>query len=425
MPRIRLAGWIVGALVCGALTARPAAQTPQFNRRAVAASTDDLFDGSQLHEIWIHINTKDWSQLRATFRQNTYYPCDLEWRGMKVYNAGIRSHGQASRSGTKPAFRLDFDRYVTGQEFLGLKSLVLDNLWQDPSMIKERLTMRLYQRVGLPAPREVHARVYIGSRREFAGVYAIVEDIDERFVKRHFGEDAGYLYQYQWLGPYYFEDLGPDLEPYAARFQPRNHETESLIALSGPIREMVRAVNEAHETDLEGALKPYLDLRTLIPHLALENFLSESDGVLGSSGMNNFYLYRFAGAPSPQVLVWDKDQTFTWLDMLPWHNFATNVLSRKIWAVPGLRAAYLSKLVEIAALAGPPAATASSGPDDPSGWLETEALRSYAQIRAAALGDPLKPYSNEQFEDAVEFVTRFTRLRSDFVRRIVAQLAPD
>ena len=41
----------------------------------------------------------------------------------------------------KPALRIDFNRYVAGQEFLGLKSLALDNLWQDPSMIRERLAM--------------------------------------------------------------------------------------------------------------------------------------------------------------------------------------------------------------------------------------------------------------------------------------------
>lgn len=52
-------------------------------------------------------------------------------------NAGIRSRGRGSRSGTKPGLRVDFDRYASDQTFLGLKSFILDNLTQDPSGVHE------------------------------------------------------------------------------------------------------------------------------------------------------------------------------------------------------------------------------------------------------------------------------------------------
>ena len=148
------------------------------------ALADELLSGNELQDIWIHINARDWEQLRTTYKENTYYPADIEWHGVKVRNAGIRVRGRTSRSAQKPGLRIDFNRYVAGQEFLGLKSLALDNLWQDPSMIRERLAMLLFQRMGLPAPRESHARVYIGSGREFAGVYGVVESIDKDFLKR-------------------------------------------------------------------------------------------------------------------------------------------------------------------------------------------------------------------------------------------------
>ena len=69
-------------------------------------------------------------------------------------NSGVRSRGLGSRSGTKPGLRVDFDRYSSNQTFLGLKSLVLDNLTQDESGVKESVTMRLFARLGVPAPRE-------------------------------------------------------------------------------------------------------------------------------------------------------------------------------------------------------------------------------------------------------------------------------
>jgi len=68
-------------------------------------------------------------------------------------------------------------------------------------MIKERLTMLLFQRLGLPASREAHTLLYINGRH--AGVYVIGESIDQRYLQRHFGEDDGYLYKYEWDGPYH------------------------------------------------------------------------------------------------------------------------------------------------------------------------------------------------------------------------------
>jgi len=428
---------IAGALVCASLqivsgTAQgPARDTEQ------PAGTEDLFSDNQLHDIWIHINARDWEQLRLGYQENTYYPADIEWRGLKVRNAGIRVRGRTSRSPHKPGLRIDFNRYVAGQKFLGLKSLVLDNLWQDPSMIRERLAMQVFRRMGLPAPRESHARVYIGSGREFAGVYGVVEAIDKDFLARIFGDDDGYLYEYHWQDEYRFDSARPDLEWYAARFEPKTRETAAMATLFAPIRDLVQAVNDAPEGRLEETLQPYLDIRRYITHIAIENFLSEPDGLLGGLGMNNFYLYRFEGTTRFQVIAWDQDLAFEWLETpAPWYNIETNVLATKIWAAPDLRNLYLQTLVDIAALVGPPAGarevTDPSGRrcpapegDPPCGWLEAEVVRAYEQIREAALTDPLTPHSNEAFENSIEFLKHFARRRSTIVREYVASLMPE
>jgi spore coat protein CotH len=56
---------------------------------------------------------------------------------------------------------LDFDRFAAGRRFLGLAALVLDNAWQDPSFVRESVTMALFARMGQPAPRESYARLFI------------------------------------------------------------------------------------------------------------------------------------------------------------------------------------------------------------------------------------------------------------------------
>ena len=91
----------------------------------------------------------------SNYSENTYYTADLQWRNIRVRNAGVRSRGSASRNGDKLGLRVDFDRYVTGQRFLGLKSIVLKNLWQDGSFMHEALAMAFFARMGQPAPRAV------------------------------------------------------------------------------------------------------------------------------------------------------------------------------------------------------------------------------------------------------------------------------
>ena len=416
-------------VVCLALpVALAAAQRPPAQNADTRSSA--LFDPTQLHDIWIHVNARDWEQLRTSYKENTYYPADIEWRGIRVRNAGIRSRGRTSRAGQKPGLRIDFNRYVSGQEFLGLKSLVLDNLWQDASMIRERLAMQVFARMGLPAPRQTHARVFVKSDGEYAGVYGVVEVVDKNFLERNFGENDGFLYEYQWKDQYRFDFVRPDLEWYAARFEPKTHEAAAASTLFDPIRDLVQVINDADPSTLEETLSPYLDLRKYITHIAIENVVSEPDGLLGGLGMNNFYLYRFESSSRSQMIVWDQDLAFEWLETPPpTHNFDTNVLAVKIWSHPGLRTFYLQTLLEVADVIGPaagaPASECFAFPSAACGWLEQEILREYAQIREAALADPFKPHTNEQFEETMEFLRRFARERSALGRAYVAEIAPD
>jgi spore coat protein CotH len=367
---------------------------------AAAQAAADLLGGRELHDITLHINSRDWDQLRATYTENTYYPCDVEWHGIRVRNAGCRSRGLGSRNGVKPGLKIEFGHYVDGQTFLGLHSLVLDNLWQDPSMIRERLSMLLFERMGLPAPRESHARLFVGSGRQYWGVYAVVEDVDKRFIDRHYGE-SGHLYEYRWVDEYHFTDLGPELEPYAVRFEPRMRTRESAYSLFAPVRDMVRAVAESREGALAPAVERYLDLSDVLRYVATENFLAEQDGFLGLQGMNNFYLYLREGNNGGELIPWDKDQTMMWLEMPPWYNVERNPLMQRVWATPELRQSYLQKVLKATEWAG---------------WLAAEVDRAYAEIREAVLADPVKPTSNAEFEAAVRHIRTFARQRAAIVR---------
>jgi len=388
----------------------------------VPASIDPLLDGSTLNDIWIHINAQDWQDLHATYQTNTYYPVDFEWDGARAYNAGIRVKGHTTRNAQKPSFEINFHHYVTGQQFLGQSTLVLNSSWADPSNIRDRVSMHLFRLLGIPAPRTASVRLFVGPGREYAGVYEVVEDYSDSFLDAQFGNHDGYFYKFNntTSTPWYFDIWGSGLDWISYVFSPQNHDSQSVFNLYTPIQNLVQAVNGASPATLDSDLANYFDLNTFINILAVQNFVDQTDGLLGSSGMNNFYAYELPNTNFFRIMPWDQDQAFTQLDESPSQGMDTNVLAKKIWSEPRFRDQYLSEIIAIGSLVGTPTADGAA-----PGWLEQEVTNEANQIRDAVYQDPLTPFSSNDFEGAVAFMQRFGRQRDSYERSFVSQVAPE
>ena len=389
------------------LAALAAVSVPAVPSTAAAQTSDELFDPNALQEIRLFINSRDLRDLRERFTENTRYPADLLWRNTRVRNVSVRSHGLASRNPTKLALEVDFDSYTPGQTFLGLTSLVLDNLWTDASMVRDRVAMAFFSRMGQPAPRESYCRLYINNA--FEGVYVLIEPIDPLFVARTTGDGSGYLYSFEFISPFFGEFLGEDLAAYKPRFEARSRERESDEALYAPIRELFRTANQADDATWVAAMEQYLDLSQFMTHVAIEVFLAENDGVLGGAGMANFYLYRDAVSTRHRLFVWDKDTTFFDPAFSILTRSADNVIFRRALSVPSLRSLYLQVMSDCARAAAA------------DGWLEAEVNHAVSLIDAAAREDPRKRFTNEEFDAAVAFVREFARIRPNFVLQEVAR----
>jgi spore coat protein CotH len=368
---------------------------------AAAQSPDDLFDPDTLQEIRLTINSRDLHSLHDNFMDNTYYTADLQWRDVRVRNAGVKSRGGASRNGSKLHLRVDFNRYVNGQKFLGLKSIVLKNLWQDSSMMHERLAMAFFTRMGQPAPRQSFCRLYINN--QYQGLYAIVESVDNGFLDRTLGEHAGYLYSYELQDTFYATYLGEELEPYRLRFEAQNHEKEGDSKLYLPIHDLFKEVNEPDDAIWRERVEQYIDLPQFITHVAIEAFLAENDGLLGQHGMNNFFFYRLPGTTRHRFLPWDKDNAFLVIEYSIFQWSYDNILFRRAFAYPDLRELYYQVLES---------AARSAAEDD---WLRREIEKAAAQIASAVEDDALRPFSTEDFYKSVEMLKEFAKVRSKLV----------
>lgn len=340
--------------------ALPIQRRPAFAQGA-DDSADAFFDDRRLHTIRLVINPRDWEELRANFQLNDYYPAHFGWEDQVARNVGIRSRGTGSRSGTKPGLRVDFNIYDVAQQFLGLKSVVLRNNVQNPTHLHERLGMQLFARLGLPAPRQAHARLYVND--EYVGLYSIVENVDKKFLARHFNQDNGYLYEYDYDPedrPYRFESRGSSPSAYLPKpFKPATHETDPDPR---PLAEMVRVIAEASNAEFPRAIARYVDVDRRMIHTAIESVLSEVDGFVGDYGMNNFFLYRFEGGTRSTILPWDKSEAFKGgVARSIWHNvddvpsWLQNRLMTRAMLSPEWRSLYLDTLGRCADIVSEPA----------------------------------------------------------------------
>ena len=368
---------------------------------AVAQTADDLFDPTTLHDIRIRLNARDVQSLHERYLENSFYPGELEWRGASVGNVAIRSRGTGSRNGIKLGLEVEFDRFIGGQRFLGLRGIVLDNLWQDPAILRESVTMALFARLGQPAPRESYARLFIND--EYQGLYTIVETIDDQFLSRSFGDPAGYVLEYHWLNEFYGSYLGSRLSAYTTMFEPRTHELDSPTTVYSPIERLFYEANRNTDSTWREGVDRYLDVPQFLMHVAIEEFVSELDGISGYAGMNNFYLYRPSDNTRQQLIPWDRDNAFQDVQSSVFLRIDDNEILRRLLGYPDLRELYLQMLEACAA--------AAAG----DRWLEREVARRAALITPAAHADTNKWYSNDDVDRGIALLQSFARDRPAIV----------
>lgn len=383
---LSLAG-LATLLACGGGGGTPSGPSEPATPPAQSAPTGaPIFDQSRLHDARLDLDPAAWQALRENYLSNQYYAANFSVDGVAVAQVGVRSRGSGSRSEEKPGLKLDFNKYVASQEYYGYKTLVIDNLTQDASMLRERLAFLVFEAMGIAAPRNAHARLSVNG--QYFGVFALVEPVSKPFLKSRLGEESGNLFDYEWFFPYFFTWLGPQESEYVPLpFQPETNEDKPDVA-SGLV-DFIQAINDTPSAGFAAAIAPRIDVDRFLTHLAVENALAENDGIVGDQGMNNFYLYEYGQKNRFVFIPWDKDNTFSSGSWPLYRNLEQNELSARLTADASKRQLYADAVVR-----------ATSSYVNPR-WLTPQLETAYQQIRAAALEDARKPYSSGEFEAAV------------------------
>jgi len=340
---------------------------------------DTVFTDGVVREIRISVDPAGMTELRRDTRE--YVRATLRDRrtdGEIVFtNVGIHLKGMGSFRPVdqKPAFTVKFNRFVQGQNFHGLTKISLNNSVQDPSYLNEILCGELFRQAGVPAARVGHARVYLNERS--LGLYTLVEGLNKPFLRRHFSDDEGNLYEghtkdvNDWLD----QDNGEDTS---------QRDLRALAeAAQSPARERWAKL---------GAL---VDLERFISMAAAEVLMAHWDGYW--LNRNNYCVYNDPANKRMTFIPHGLDNMFQ-LTSMPWRPTMQGLLVRAVVHTPEGQRAYRERIGQLL-----------------TNQFRIEQLTNRIDAIVARIRPALEP-------DGRSAVTEFNRSVEDFKRRVAERI---
>ena len=258
--------------------------------------------------------------------QDIYYPATIHLRNSKLDTifgpVGIRIRGNTSRSKYKKSFKIDFKEYG-GEQVYKLKKLNLKPNTNDPSMLREPISWIMYRNMNVPAARTSFVELFMNE--EFMGVYQNVENIDDEFVDRRYGNENGNLYKCT-----YGATLDKNLDLYNNKIIELKTNTE--VNDRSKLVAFVNLLNSTPGSNWETQLEAIFDVDNYLRQLAVESMIGHWDGY--SFNINNYYLYENPETQKIHYIPYDLDNTWgiDWIgpdwgkeDLLSWHSTSLKV----------------------------------------------------------------------------------------------------
>lgn len=359
---------------------------------------DAIFSGIQVHTINLRFTQPDYmDSLKYFYAQGDeqYIAAQAVVDGVTMENVGVRLKGNSSYNhpNDKKSFRLAFDEFVSSGRWDGLKGVHLNNMWGDPSFMREKIHLDFLRDAGIPAPRGNYARLLINDT--LFAFFSLVEHVDKTLLESRFANKSGDLFKavdgiagsdsllsdFRWLGS--------DPAPYESRYELK---TDGSLTAWPQLIDFIDTL--AHHPDPASALPRKAEMQQLYRVFAADNLFGNLDSYTGSG--RNFYVYFHAKTGKLNWVVWDVGLSFgaygggvarpenmsvTWLA-----KPESRPLQNVILSTPALKAEYLQTLCSLHA--------ELFRPDRLFPHIDSVA----ALIRPYVAEDQRKMYTMQQFE---------------------------
>lgn len=285
---------------------------PSYSRSNINAEGDSLFAGIQVHTVNIRFSQANyWDSLIFYYNQGLeqYMSATVIANGITYNNVGVRLKGNSSFShpNNKKSFRLSFNEYVSGQRWNGLKGVHLNNCWNDPTMMREKMHLDFCRNTGITAPRGNFVRLSLNDT--LFAFYSLVEHVDKTFLNSRFGNNDGEQFKavdaFGTINDIFsdFKWMGNDSSAYLNHYELKSDLTPAtwrrLISLIDTLN---------HSGQITSSLPLKVNLAAYYKAMASDILLGNLDSYVYSG--RNFYVYFPSNTNLMSWIIWDTGLSF-------------------------------------------------------------------------------------------------------------------
>ena len=201
--------------------------------------------------------------------------------------------------GYKNSLKLDLNKFRPEQSCNGISKFNLNNLRHDHSFLHEFLIYRMYQELGIAAPRAALARVFVNGH--YAGLYSLLEQVDKTFLTSNFPDGGqGDLWKSRNWNFAGRPDWKKDIQ---AKTNESDPDTTAIMDFVGTLNRQTGSGNA-------GFIAEYFRMEDLLKIFAVDFLTRATDHPFYGIG-HNFYIYRDTVTKKFTYIPWDYDQTFS------------------------------------------------------------------------------------------------------------------
>jgi hypothetical protein len=298
---------------------------PTGDEKFLNTQSEYIFDQTKLHTFELTLPQANLDFLDADPAREQYVEGSLTFEGETISPVGIRYKGSiggfvgcvsgsdwANPSGHKTCPKLSMKVKINWEgsdtKFYKLKKLQFHSMNLDPTQMRDRLGYHLFREMGVPAPRAVHARLIING--EYAGLFALVEQIDGRFTRYNFDDGEGNLYKEIW--PIDHRGIPFSEQKYLAALETNEDENPSVALIRGFGQE----IRDTDPSEMQTVIEKWMDVDEIIAYAVVDRTIRNDDGAfhwycewLGSSN-HNYFWYEEPNEQKLHLIPWDIDNAF-------------------------------------------------------------------------------------------------------------------
>ena len=257
-----------------------------------------LSNNARKNPIWIYgdvfFNNQKWAKVGMRFKGNSSLRATAE-SGLKKFS-----------------FKLDFDQFedqfpeINNQRFYGFKKLNLQNNYDDPSFIREKVATDLFASFGLKTASTAFYQLFVdyGSGPKYFGLYTLVEDVDDTVLNKQYADGTGNLYKPDGNAGSFAS--GTYLEnQFGKKNNLKQNDYSDLKNLYTLINSSKRITSPTEwKVELEKVFNIDIFLKWLAANTVMQNW--DTYGNMA----HNYYLYNNPADGKLNWIPWDNNEAF-------------------------------------------------------------------------------------------------------------------